>query len=292
MAPEWARVSVSRRVRNRAWWLVCGLALVLVLVPVVWIVGGILAHAVGNWQWSVLTTSFNGTSGGLSNAIVGTAVMIVGVAILAGLIGVGCGIYLAEAARTTRATILRSASEILAGIPSIVFGYVGYVTLVVSFHWGYSLYAALIVVSLLVVPYVAKATEVALGQVPVAYREAAEGLGMTRTTMMRRVMLRTALPGITTGIVVALAVSAGETAPLLYTAGWSNGFPTFSLTHSPLGYLTYGVWTFWDDPSSKVTALSQDAALLLVVLVVVLIVGARLAVRLTQKYSPDRARGR
>jgi phosphate transport system permease protein len=283
-------ISRWRRIKNRAWWLACGLGLVLVLIPVVWILAGVLVHAVEHWSAGVLTSPFTGTGGGLSNAIVGTFVLIVGVAILASAIGVGAGIYLAEWARSGRTTFLRSASELLAGIPSIVFGYVGYVSLVVYFHWGYSLYAALIVLSLLVVPYVAKATEVSINQVPVAYREGAEAVGMARTTMMRRIMLKAALPGITTGIVIAVAVSVGETAPLLYTAGWSNSNPTFTLEHSPLGYLTYAVWTFWDDPSPKVQALSEDAALLLVVLVLGLIIGSRVLVRLTQKHAPDTER--
>lgn len=288
----WQPISRWRAVKNRTWWILCGLGLTLVLIPVVWIVVGVLVDAASQWSWSVLTTATTGTGGGLSNAIVGTVVLTVGVAILAGLVGVGCGIYLAEFARSGRATVLRSASEILSGIPSIVFGYVGYVTLVVFFHWGYSLYAALIVLSLLVVPYVAKATELAIGQVPVAYREGAEALGMSRTHLLRTIVLRSALPGITTGIVIALAVSVGETAPLLYTAGWSNSNPTFTLTHSPLGYLTYAVWTFWNQPSADVTVLSKDAALLLVVLVVFLILGSRIIVRLTQKHAPERAHRR
>lgn len=287
-----APIAPWRRVKNRAWWVACGLGLACVVTPVVWIIAGVFVHAVTHWSAGVLTTPFTGTGGGLSNAIVGTFVLVVGVAILAGAVGVLGGIYLAEHARTGRTTVLRSASELLSGIPSIVFGYVGYVALVVYFHWGYSLYAALIVLSLLVVPYVAKATEVAINQVPVAFREGAEAVGMTRTTMMRRVMLKSALPGITTGIVIALAISLGETAPLLYTAGWSNANPTFTLKHSPLGYLTYAVWTFWDDPSPKVQALSQDAALLLVVLVLVLIVGSRFLVRFTQRYAPDEGQRR
>jgi phosphate transport system permease protein len=281
----WRPISTWRKVKNHSWWLLCGLGLLLVVIPVLWIIGGVLDRAVAHWQWSVLTTSFNGTGGGLSNYIVGTVVLMIGTAILAGLVGIGCGIYLAEFARSNRSTILRTGSEILAGIPSIVFGFIGYVTLVTFFHWGYSIYAALIVLSLVVVPYVAKGTEVAIANVPVAYREAADGLGMSRTHLLRTVVLRAALPGIANGLVIALAISVGETAPLLYTAGSSNGFPTFSLHNSPLGYLTYAAYTFWDDPSTSVNILANDAALLLVVLVLVLIVVSRIIVGSTQKYS-------
>lgn len=277
-----------RRVANWAMWSICGLALALLVGPVVWVLVGVVSSAVRGWQWSVLTTATTGTGGGLSNAIVGTLVLIVGVAILAGLVGVGSGIYIAELCPKRPAAVLRGASEVLSGIPSIVFGYVGYVALAVYFHWGFSLGAALIVLSLLVVPYVAKSTELALAQVPLAYREGTAALGMTRTHALRRIVLRSALPGIATGIIIALAISVGETAPLLYTAGFSNGMPTYHLTHSPLGYLTYAVWAFFDEPTGNAAALAHDAAVLLVVVVILLILLARLVVRLTQKYSPDR----
>lgn len=281
-----------RRVFDRALWSICGLALALIAGPVLWILVGVISNAVRGWRWSVLTTATTGTGGGLSNAIVGTLVLIVGVAILAGLVGVGSGIFIAELCPKRPAAILRGASEVLSGIPSIVFGYVGYVALAVYFHWGFSLGAALIVLSLLVVPYVAKSTELALAQVPLAYREGTAALGMTRAHALRRIVLRSALPGIATGIIVALAISVGETAPLLYTAGFSNNMPSFHLTHSPLGYLTYAVWAFFDEPTGNATALAHDAALLLVVVVILLILLARLIVRLTQKYSPDEGKGR
>jgi phosphate transport system permease protein len=218
--------------------------------------------------------------------------LLVGVAILAGAVGVGTGVFIAEMCPRRPAAVLRAASELLAGVPSIVFGYVGYVALVVYFHWGYSLGAALIVMSLLVVPYVAKATELALSQVPVAYREGSAALGMAQGHALRRIVLRAAIPGISTGIIIALAISVGETAPLLYTAGFSNTNPTLGLTHSPLGYLTYAVWTYYDEPSTPLVNLAHDAALILVVLVLFLILVSRLIVFVSQRNSPEQvARG-
>ena len=103
------------------------------------------------------------TSIGLQNAILGTLLLLLGVLIVAGTIGVGAGIYLAEfASRALASRSLRFFSEVLAGMPSIVIGYIGYVTLVVQFHWGYSLLAAIIALSVLVLPYIVKTTEVAL----------------------------------------------------------------------------------------------------------------------------------
>ena len=296
VAPQAARRAVAvhrrRRVANVALWSMCGLGLALVTAPVVWILAGVVHDAVKGWHWNVLTTQTTGVGGGLSNTIAGTVLLIVGVAILAGAVGIGSGIFIAELCPRRPAAVLRSASEVLAGIPSIVFGYVGYVSLVVYFHWSFSLGAALVVLSLLVVPYVAKATELALSQVPVAYREGSDALGLTRTHALRRIVLRSALPGIATGIIIALAISVGETAPLLYTAGFTNGMPSLHLTHAPVPYLTYAVWSFFDEPNGNAIQLAHDAALLLVIVVLALILLSRLIVHLTQRHAPGRHIGR
>lgn len=289
------RVVIHRRRRllNHAWWAVCGVAMLCVIGPVVWILAGVVSNAVSGWRWSVLTNETTGTGGGLSNAIVGTLVLITGTGILAGLVGVGSGIYIAEMCPRRWAPILRGASEVLSGIPSIVFGYVGYVALVIYLGWGYSLGAALIVVSLLVVPCAAKSTELALSQVPTSYREGTDALGMRRAYGLRRVLLRSALPGISTGIIIALAISLGETAPLLYTASFTNSIPSLALTHAPIAYLTYAVWAFFDQPTGNVEPLAHDAALILVVMVLVLTLLSRMIVYISQRHSPESvARGR
>jgi phosphate transport system permease protein len=281
-------IQTSRKIKNRIWWCVCAIGLAFVVIPVIWIVEGIAARAAAVWQWSIFV-HYTATQNGLLNAIEGTFLITFGVAIIAGVVGIGCGVYLVEVAKPGLVTtILRSATEILSGIPSIVFGYVGYVALVIHFHWGYSLLSALIVLSFLVVPYIAKSTELAMSQVPLAYREGGEALGMHRTHILRRVVMRSAIPGIATGIIVALAISIGETAPLLYTAGWTDHAPTLQLLHANVPYLTYAVYTFYNQPFSSLQALSADAALLLLVLVMALILLSRLVVRLTQKYSPNR----
>ncbi len=279
-----------RRVTNRLSWVLAALALLLVLVPVVSVLGGILWRAVPHWQWNIFTTDTQGIGGGLENAIVGTIEIVIGVAVIAGIVGIAGGVYLAEFCSEGRGAILRGASEVLSGVPSIVLGYVGYVTLVVQFHWGYSLGAALIVLSVLVVPYVTKTTEVAIRNVPTSYREGAEALGLSSSYILRKVVLRPASPGIATGIIVAVAIAMGETAPLLYTAGFNTQLPgaPWHLTHNPVGYLTYVVWTFYDEPYNSARQLANEAALLLVALVVILIIVSRIVVAVTQRYAPDR----
>lgn len=278
--PSW-----DRQMGNYAGWGACALALLLVAGPLIWLLVGVVARAVPNWRWDVLTTSGNAEGGGLLNLIVGTLVLVAGVAILAGTVGILSGVYLAEFAQGRLGSVLRGGSEVLAGIPSIVLGYVGYIALVIGLHWQYSIYAGLIVLSALTVPYIAKSTESALRQVPTAYREGAEGLGMSPVRGLTRITMKTAAPGITTGLLVAMAISVGETAPLLYTANFSNQMPTFHLHNSPVGYLTYAVWTYWNYPNKAFQDLSYDAALILVVLVLLFIIGSRFIVSLTQKHA-------
>ena len=267
------------------------LALVLVLAPAAWLLAGVVAKAVPHWQWNVLWTNLQGESGGLLGPIVGTLILMAGVLVIAGSIGVLAGIHLAEMARPSRrggpgGTWLRMASDVLAGFPSIVLGYVGYVALVVGLHWNFSLLPALLVLSMMVVPYIAKSTESALRQVPTSYREGAEALGLSPGYSMRKVVLKSAAPGVVTGLLIALAIAGGETAPLLFTAEFSSAVWTGAFVHAHgFGYLTYLVYQFWSYPSTHANYLSYDAGLILVVLVLLLLVAARLVVARTQRHA-------
>jgi phosphate transport system permease protein len=272
------------------------LALLLVVGPALWILIGVVVRAVPHWQWSVLTTPTKGTTGGLENAIIGTLLLMVGVLIIAGTIGVLAGIHLAELAKPRRngkasGGLLRTASDVLSGFPSIVLGYCGYVALVIGLGWGFSFLPAVLILSIMVIPYIAKSTESALRQVPDNYREGAAALGMSMGYSLRKVVLKTALPGIVTGLLIALAIACGETAPLIYTAGFTNAIPGASLIHSQgFAYLTYPVYTFYNQADVKAHYVAYDAALLLVIIVLLLLVISRIIVARTQRHSESRGR--
>jgi phosphate transport system permease protein len=264
-------------------------ALILIIAPAAWILLGVLFRALPHWRWDVLWTKLGPAGGGLRDQILGTLILMFGVLIIAGTIGVLAGIHLSEMAKTRKSGkrsggFLRTSSDILSGFPSIVLGYVGYAALVVGLHWGYSLWAALIILSIMVIPYIAKTTENSLRQVPTGYREGAEALGMTMGYSLRKVVLKSALPGIVTGLLLAMAIACGETAPLIYTAGFSNTLP-HSLTHAEFPYLTYVVFTFWDQPNVKLHYLAYDAALILTVIVLLLLVATRIIVARTQRHA-------
>lgn len=277
-------MTLRRRLSGNAFWVFCGLAFLLIAAPSISIIESVFRQAQPVLSFSLLTRS--DAQNGLENAIFGTLILLLGVLLIAGTIGVAAGTYLAEYASGRPRQVLRFMSEVLAGMPSIVIGYIGYVTMVVGFHWQFSLAAGVLALSVLILPYIVKTTEVALQQVPTVLREGAAGLGMPRWQTLRRILLPTALPGIVSGIIVALAISTGELAPLLFTAGPSLvGAASFSLTHTNHGiglpYLTDVVY-YNKTQGQTATAENISAAAALVslcILVVLIILGRIVSVR-------------
>jgi phosphate transport system permease protein len=278
-------VAARRKTIDALFWTACCGCLAAVVGPTLWMLIGVVGRALPVFHFSVLVQDSQGNGGGLRNAIVGTAVLGFGVMLVGGTISVLAGIYLSEFATGRRRSILRGAYELLAGVPAIVLGYVGYIALVVKFDWGFSLAAGVLVLSVMSIPYITKATESALNQVPTSYREGAEALGLPFGWTLRKIVLKQAIPGVVTGMLVALALAISETAPMLYTAGWSDSLPTGQLTHSPVGYLTYPIWTFYNLPSKDAQDLSYDAAFLLIVFLVLLIMLGRAITWYSRRHS-------
>jgi phosphate transport system permease protein len=284
---EWPAVRTGRKIASLSYRTACWIALALVIGPALWLVGGVLVHAIPNWRWSVITTNTSGETGGLKQAILGTLLITLGVLIIGGTISILTGLYLAEFGSGRLRTVLRSGYEVLSGIPSVVLGLVGYLVLVsdTGLNWRYGLLPAVVVLSVIIIPYITKATETSLLQVPAAYREGAEALGLPPTWTLRKIVFRAATPGIVTGLLIATAISVGETAPLLYTAGWSDFNPSMQLTGQPIAFLTYPVFAFYNLPDQGAKILSYDAGLLLLVFVLVVIIVGRVIVARSRRHA-------
>lgn len=287
-AGDWPPITRRRKAGNLAFWSLCLIALALVIVPTVWLVVGIIVRAAPHFHISVLWTKTTALSGGLLQPILGTITITIGAMIIGGTISVLTGLYLSEFAAGWHRGVLRGAYEVLSGIPSIVLGLVGYLALCVNLHMGFGLLPAVLVISVLTIPYIAKSTETSLAQVPTGYREGAEALGIPTSWAMRRIVLKAATPGMITGFIVAVAISVGETAPLLYTAGFASANPSLAHpTHQSLSYLTGIIWNFspFIQPDKSANILSYDAALVLMVLVLLLILAGRLVATSARRYA-------
>ena len=274
------KVSLSRRVMTAFAWMFVVFSFLFVAAMFISIIGDVLIHAWPALTPKLLTDITNGIGGGLKNAIEGTMVMSVGALLLAAPIGIASGIYLSEHGHGGAGKMLRFLSDVLVGIPSIVLGYVGYITMVIYLGWQFSVAAGIITLTVMLLPYIARSTELAMANIPLAVREAGYGLGAGEGRVVLRILLPGAAPAIMTGLFYAVALSMGETAPLLYTAGWSNYMWNGHFTKEPIGYLTYVIWTFINEPFAESHMLAFAAAFLITAGVLILIlIGRWLLVR-------------
>jgi phosphate transport system permease protein len=200
----------------------------LTLSVLIFILGYILAHGLPHVTWTFLTESPEGMGrkGGVFPMIIGT-VLVAGLGVLiAAPIGVATAVYLTEYTREGRVTaLIRFGADCLAGIPSIIFGLFGFVFFAITLRMGLSVISGALTLALMVLPTIIRTSEEAIRAVPYAYREASYGLGGSRWQTVAHVVLRSAVPGISTGIVLSLGRSISETAAVMLTAGSSLRMP-------------------------------------------------------------------
>jgi phosphate transport system permease protein len=219
--PRPATADTARRYWiQRIGFVILGLASLLVVVPILFVIGTVVVRGIGAINWEFLTgmPREGMKAGGIFPAIVGTLLLTIGTAIVAIPIGVGGAIYLSEYARDTWFTrAIRLATVNLAGIPSVVYGLFGLGLFVLFFKFGTSILAGALTLAIMTLPVTISTAEEALRAVPVEFRTVNASLGGTRWQGIRNVVLPQALPGIITGIILGLLRAAGETATILFT---------------------------------------------------------------------------
>jgi len=257
----------------------CGLAVILTLIPLGFILFFVVSQGIQALNLEFFThlpLPVGEPGGGMANAIVGT-LMLVGLAALMAIpIGVVSGVYISEYAGTWFASAVRFAADTLNGVPSIVIGMFAYAVAVLPFK-QFSALAGGFALGVMMIPIIARTTEELLLLVPGSMREGALALGATRSRAVFSVVLPAALPGIVTGIMLALARIAGETAPLLFTA-FNNRFFTTALTQ-PISSLTVQVFTYAISPYQDWHRQAWAGALVLVLIVLGCSLAARFATR-------------
>jgi phosphate transport system permease protein len=254
-------------------------AAALAVVPLLAILLYLLKEGAGSLSIAFFThmpKPVGEAGGGMANAIIGTLILI-GIASCIGLpVGIGAGLYLAERRGTRLANTVRFLADVLNGLPSIVMGIFAWQFLVRPFG-HFSALAGGAAIGAMMIPLVSRTTEEMVRTVPQSLREAALALGYPRWRTSLQIVLRTALGGIVTGILVAVARVAGETAPLLFTA-LGNQFWSTNITQ-PIAALPLQIFTYAISPYDDQHAQAWAGALVLIGLVLVISLVARLATR-------------
>jgi len=272
-------ISLSRRLTNHVMTAAAILTVLIVLAPLVAIFGYLVYKGIGSVDWAFLTQMpkpTGETGGGMANAIVGSA-FILGIASVLGVpLGIGAGIYLAEFGRNRLGAVIRFTADVLNGVPSIVIGLVAY-AIVVMRQKHFSALAGGFALAIMMIPTICRTTEEMLLLVPRALREAAYGLGVSRWRTTLSITLRSATSGVITGVMLAFARVAGETAPLLFTA-LGNEFWSLNL-NQPVAALPLEIYKYALSPYDDLHRQAWAGALVLIVLIVAAISSVRYVVR-------------
>jgi phosphate transport system permease protein len=240
---------------------------VLVILPLLLVFFHLVVQGASSINWAFFTQlpkPVGEVGGGMANAIVGTFVLILLASMLGVPVGVMGGIFLSEYAHRRLNWWIRFVADVVNGVPSITWGMVVYAMLVLPMK-GFSTLAGGVVLGLMMIPLIMRTTEEVLQLVPSGYREAALALGIAQWRMIVQIVVRTAMKGIVTGVMLALARVAGETAPLLFTA-FGNTYWTHHLTE-PIAALPLQIFNYAISPYDDWRRQAWAGALVLILLV-------------------------
>jgi phosphate transport system permease protein len=274
-----APIALWRRITDHVMTGVAVLTVILVLAPLFAIFAYLVYRGIGSINWAFLTQTpkpVGEAGGGMANAIVGSGFILALASILGVPVGVGAGIYLAEYGRNRFGDVIRFTADVLNGVPSIVIGIVAYAIVVLT-QKHFSALAGGVALAIMMIPTITRTTEEMLLLVPQALREAAYGLGIPRWRTTLSITLRTATSGVITGIMLAFARVAGETAPLLFTA-FGNQFWNLKV-NEPTAALPLQIFSYAISPYDEWHRQAWAGALVLIVLIVTAVAAVRFAVR-------------
>ena len=278
-----APVSPRRRRTDRLARGLLAVGTLLALVPLVLVLYYVAKKGLGTWSWSFFTTdptgNFLGSPGGIKSAILGTIEIVALATAIAVPLGIGVALYLVEYGRESRfAAVVRYFVDVMTGVPSIVFGLFIYITLILSGGvGGFAGWKGSLALALLMLPIVTRSAEVVLTLVPDSLREAALALGAPRWRVVGRIVLPTALPGLVTGSLLAIARAAGEPAPLLFTS--TLALATTLNLGTQMNSLPAVIFADVGQAQDRLVRVAWGAALTLVLMILVLTTLARLISR-------------
>jgi len=273
---------IRRKIIDRSMRTLAYLALVVALIPLFSILGEVVLKGASSININFLTQpspTVGEAGGGVANAVQGT-LLTIGLASLIGVpLGLASGIFLSEYSESKISSPIRFFNDVLSGFPSIVVGIFGYALIARAI--GFSVTAAAFALAIIMLPIVTRTTEEAMKLVPTTVREAAIALGVPRWRTIVSVVLSGAKKGMTTGILLAVARIAGESAPVLVTMGywrwWFGGF------NQPVASLTLNIYIFAISPFQSWQVLAWGSALVLVMLILGINIVVRAATR--EKYK-------
>jgi phosphate transport system permease protein len=279
MDPQLTDNIKSRNKRNSRFRGLVIMGSVITIIPIFLIVGNLAVKGIKQINpgfftetapdtFQAMTAAANGEviPGGIANGITGSLIMVVVASLMAIPIGLMAGIYLYENSTKKYAAVIRSITEILQGVPSVILGIIAYIWVVKGITKGYSAFAGSVALTVMMLPLIIRSTEETMKMIPLPIREAAFALGVPYYKMIIKVLIPCSFSGLATGILLALSRILGETAPLMLTA---LGSPSINLDISkPVSAIPLLIWDFYNDPN--MVNLVWSASLFLMVFILLL----------------------